>query len=404
MTSHDEFNRRLQAYLEPGPAELPDRVLWAARAQLTTTRRRSGRFGWLAPWRKFHMTQSTRLLLAGGGALAFVVAIGAGILGRPSTGPGASAQPLSPSTPLSAEPTTTSPSPTGTPSASGFAIPVYGPQPVTHLTAAWSTAGGSATMFGPPEIGPDGRIWVASSVDNVFRILSPSGTLSETWGSPGSGNGQFNFSVTGENAGAITFAPDGGFWVADTGNFRVQRFDKDRKFLGAWGRFGSADGEFAFPSDISVDTVGNVFVADDKRHVIQVFSSDGAYIRSVAAGQAGSFLDANGEGYVDTSELPDGRPGLTEYKPDGSVQGGIDMPQLMPNPLGMARDDHGDLFIVGLTSSDTPSTMVRFVDTGGIGGVWDAGGIAVAVSPAGDTAYVLDASATIVKKFVIPAP
>ena len=175
--------------------------------------------------------------------------------------------------------------------------------------------------------------------------------MSETWGSPGSGNGQFNFSVNGENAGAIAFAPDGGFWVADTGNFRVQRFDKDRKFLGAWGRFGSADGEFSFPSDISIDALGSVFVADDHRHVIQVFTSDGQYVRSVAAGHAGSFLAATGDGYVDTSLLPDGRPGLTEYKPDGTIQGGIDMPALMPNPLGMTRDDQGDLFIVGLTGS-----------------------------------------------------
>jgi NHL repeat len=393
MTTDDDLDRQIQDYLVAGPAELPDRVLWAARAQISTTRRRRAGLGWLAPWRDIHMNQTTRLLLAGGGALALVVAIGAGILGRGATGPGASAQPPPASSPAGAESSTSSPSAGTTPNPSAFAIPVYGAQAVTHLTPAWSTAGGSATMFGPPEVAPDGRIWAASSVDNVFRILTPSGTLSETWGSPGSGNGQFNFRVNGENAGAISFAPDGGFWVADTGNFRVQRFDKDRKFLGAWGRFGSADGEFAFPSDISVDALGNVFVADDHRHVIQVFTSDGIYIRSVAAGHAGPFLTAIGDGYVDTSLLPDGRPGLTEYKPDGSVQGGIDMPQLMPHPLGMARDPQQDLIIVGLTASDTASTMVRFV-----------GGLAVAVSPAGDTTYVLDASSTTIRKYVIPAP
>ena len=404
MTTDDDFDRQIQAYLESGPAELADRVLWAARAQLKTTQRRRARFAWLTPWRDHPMNQSTRLLLAGGGTLAFVVAIGAGVLGRPATEQGASAQPPPASSPLSARPSTTSPTPTRTPSASGFVIPVYGPQAVTHLTAAWSTAGGSATMFGPPEVGPDGRIWVASSVDNVFRILTPSGKLSETWGSPGSANSQFNFSVNGQNAGAITFGPDGGFWVADTGNFRVQRFDKDRKFLAAWGRFGSADGEFVFPSDISVDGVGSVYVADDRRHVIQVFTSDGTYVRSVGAGHTGPFLTAVGEGFVDTSLLPDGRPGLTEYKPDGSFQGGIDMPDLMPNPLGMARDDHQGLYIVGLTAADTASTMVRLTAAGGIHGVWDAGGLAVAVTPAGDAAYVLDASSGAIHKYVIPAP
>ena len=283
-------------------------------------------------------------------------------------------------------------------------IPTYAPQAVTHLAAAWETAGGPATRMGVPDIAPDGRIWVTSSVDNAFRILTPGGKLSETWGSLGSGNGQFNFSLSGNDAGAIAFSPDGGFWVLDTGNFRVQRFDKDRKFLTAWGRFGSGDGEFALPSDISVDTVGNIFVADERKRVIQVFTSDGQYIRSVAAGHAGPFLAANGEGWVDTSLLPDGRPGLTEYKPDGSYQGGIDMPELMPVPLGMARDAQANLFIVGLTTSDTASTMVRFAEGGGIAGVWDAGGLALTVSPAGDAAYVLEASGSTISKYVIPAP
>jgi len=402
MTTDDDLDRLLQAYLESGPAELSDRVLWAARTQITTTRQHRAGLAWLAHLREIHMNQSTRLLLAGGGALALVVAIGAGMLG-PIFGRGDTGQHPSSSS-ATAAPPTSSPPASSTPNPSAFVIPVYGSQPSTHLTAAWSTAGGSATTFGPPEVAPDGRIWVASSVDNVFRILTPRGTLSETWGSPGSGNGEFNFSLNGENAGAIAFGPDGGFWVADTGNFRVQRFDKDRKFLGAWGRFGSAQGEFVFPSDISVDALGNVFVADDHAHVIQVFASDGTYVRSVAAGHAGPFLLAVGEGYVDTSLLPDGRPGLTEYKPDGSIQGGIDMPDLMPHPLGMARDDHGGLYIVGLTTEDTPSTMVRLVAAGGIKGVWDAGGIAVAVTPAGDAAYVLDATSKAIHKYVIPAP
>jgi len=399
MTTDDDFDRQIQVYLESGPAELADHVLWDARAQLKTTRRRHARLAWLTRWRELRMNQSTRLLLAGGGAFAVVVAIGAGVLGTTSRGPGASPGPS-----ITAQPSTPPSTSTRTPNPSAFVIPVYGSQPSSHLTAAWSADGGSATKLGVPEVGPDGRIWVASSVDNLFRILTPGGTLSETWGASGSGDGQFNFSVNGENAGAITFAPDGGFWVVDTGNFRVQRFDKDRKFLTAWGRFGSAQGEFAFPNDISVDALGNIFVADDRSHVIQVFTSGGEYIRSVAAGHAGPFLDATGDGYVDTSLLPDGRPGLTEYKPDGSFQGGINMPDLMPTPLGMTRDDHGGLYIVGLTAAETPSTMVRFTAAGGIHGVWDAGGLAIAVTPAGDAAYVLDVSSETIHKYVIPTP
>ena len=78
MTTDSDFDRQIQDYLESGPAELSDRVLWAARAQLKTTRRRRTRLAWLTPWRNSN-DAAPRRLLAGGGAL--VVAIGAGLVG-----------------------------------------------------------------------------------------------------------------------------------------------------------------------------------------------------------------------------------------------------------------------------------------------------------------------------------
>lgn len=351
------------------------------------------------------MNQSTRLLLAGGGALALVVAIGAGLLG---TGPNRDVG-QNPSTNPSNGPSTSSSGPTPSPARTPGpvltpAIPVYPGQSASPLSAAWETAGGAATRFGVPELGPDGRIWAASSVDNAFRILTPEGDLSETWGRPGSGDGEFDFTVGPDSAGAIAFAPEGGFWVLDSGNFRVQRFDKDRTFISSWGRFGSGDGEFVNPLDISIDQAGTIFVADDARHVIQVFTSDGRYLRSVAAGFAGPFIQAAGDGYVTTDRLPDNRPGVTQYKPDGSRQGGIDMPDLMAEPTGIALDEQSNMYIVGLTAAGKASTMVRFSAAGRTLDVWDAGGLAVAVAPAGDAAYVLQPSAATIRKYVIPAP
>jgi len=351
------------------------------------------------------MNQSTRLLLVGGGALALVVAIGAGLLGT-GPNPGAGQSPsISPSNGPSTSASGPTPSLARTPGpVLTPAIPVYPGQSASPLSAAWETAGGAATRFGVPELGPDGRVWAASSVDNAFRILTPEGDLSETWGSAGTGDGEFDFTVGADSAGAIAFAPDGGFWVLDSGNFRVQRFDKDRTFVSSWGRYGSGDGEFVNPLDISVDQAGSIFVADDARHVIQVFTSDGRYLRSVAVGHAGPFIQAAGDGYVTTDRLPDDRPGITQYKPDGSYQGGIDMPDLMAEPTGMTLDEHGNLYIVGLTATGEASTMVRFSATGKALDVWNAGGLGVAVTPAGDAAYVLQPSATTIRKYVIPAP
>ena len=140
MTTDDDFDRQIQAYLESGPAELADRVLWAARAQLKTTRRRRPGFAWFAPWRNRHMTQNTRLLLVGAGVL--VISIGAGLFGsifaRPNPGPapvGSPAAPVDASAPansVQAPPSSGDPAP----SASAVPQPTPTPDPEAVRTAA----------------------------------------------------------------------------------------------------------------------------------------------------------------------------------------------------------------------------------------------------------------------------
>ena len=97
MTTDDDFDRQIQDYLESGPAELADRVLWAARAQLKTTRRRRAGFAWLRHGGTSNMTPEHSTAARRGRRAGLVVAIGAGVLGtsltRPSPGPGASTAP-----------------------------------------------------------------------------------------------------------------------------------------------------------------------------------------------------------------------------------------------------------------------------------------------------------------------
>jgi len=91
----DDFDRQLQAYLEPGPGELADRVLLAARAQLKTTRRRRSGFAWPTPWSNGKMNQNTRLWLVGGTALVAVIGVGVvgSVFSRPNPTPSLSATP-----------------------------------------------------------------------------------------------------------------------------------------------------------------------------------------------------------------------------------------------------------------------------------------------------------------------
>ncbi len=63
----------------------------------------------------------------------------------------------------------------------------------------------------------------------------------------------------------------GDVYVTDTGNQRVQKFDREGNFITQWGGFGNADGLFNFPFGIAVDARGAVFVVDGANTRVQQF-------------------------------------------------------------------------------------------------------------------------------------
>jgi hypothetical protein len=58
------------------------------------------------------------------------------------------------------------------------------------------------------------------------------------------------------------------------------KFDSSGNFLLKFGSNGSGDGEFSYPVGISVDSNGNVLVADSDKKNIQRFTPNGEYIES----------------------------------------------------------------------------------------------------------------------------
>ena len=61
-------------------------------------------------------------------------------------------------------------------------------------------------------------------------------------------------------------------------NHRVQIFNSDGKYLRSFGRQGNKEGEFTFPRGITCHKNGNIFVADKNNHRIQIFSGMGEYL------------------------------------------------------------------------------------------------------------------------------
>ena len=72
-------------------------------------------------------------------------------------------------------------------------------------------------------------------------------------------------------------------FVADCGNNRVLKLTTGGRFLSSFGRSGSGEGEGLLkrPVGLCVDAKGCVMVADSGNHRIQIFDSEGNYLRSI---------------------------------------------------------------------------------------------------------------------------
>ena len=62
-------------------------------------------------------------------------------------------------------------------------------------------------------------------------------------------------------------------------NSRVAKFDKDGNWVKSWGSKGTGQGQFVIPHSIAIDNADNVFVGDRTNHRIQVFDTDGNFKR-----------------------------------------------------------------------------------------------------------------------------
>ena len=94
-------------------------------------------------------------------------------------------------------------------------------------------------------------------------------------GKRGEGPGEFNLprdAVVGK---------DGLLYVVDGGNFRVQVFDQDGKYVKTFGAIGRRSGQFSRPKEIAVDTQGNLYVADSAFGNFQIFNPEGQLLLDV---------------------------------------------------------------------------------------------------------------------------
>jgi len=173
----------------------------------------------------------------------------------------------------------------------------------------------------------DGNVWVTDGQGNkegtqghqVIK-LSPQGKALMTLGKAGvAGNGS---DTLNEPCDVIT-APNGDIFVADGHSgqnpktppdtvARIVKFDRNGKFIKAWGKLGSGPGEFRTPHALAFDSRGRLFVADRGNHRVQIFDQDGKFLDAWEqfSRVSGLFIDRNDTLYaIDSESSPTRHPG-----------------------------------------------------------------------------------------------
>lgn len=124
---------------------------------------------------------------------------------------------------------------------------------------------------------PEKHVWVIDDMQNVvYEFTNDGKELVRTLGERGvRGNDDKHFARPTDMA----FLPDGSFFVTDGYiNTRVVKFDKNGKFLRAWGTKGSGPGQFDLPHSIAIDAKRRIYVADRSNSRIEIFDENGKYI------------------------------------------------------------------------------------------------------------------------------
>jgi DNA-binding beta-propeller fold protein YncE len=109
----------------------------------------------------------------------------------------------------------------------------------------------------------------------VFDVAS--GSHLYDIGRRGTGEGELNLPRD------IEVGPDGRLYVVDGGNFRVQVFESDGAFVRAFGKVGRHFGQFSRPKGIASDRDGNVYVADAAFGNFQIFNPEGKLLLFIGA-------------------------------------------------------------------------------------------------------------------------
>lgn len=272
------------------------------------------------------------------------------------------------------------------------------------FVAAWGSPGTGNGQFNAPfglATDANGNVYVADAWNHRVQKFTSSGAFVTAWGSNGVAPGQFNYPRD------IAVDPSGFVFVVDGANARVQKFTQEGVFVSTFGTPGSGDGQFNFAFAIDIDAAGNIYVTERDNHRVQKFTNAGVFIT-----RWGSFGTGDGHFWHPAGIAVDDSAGVVyvvdasnariqKFTTSGSFVSILASP--VYNPWGVQVDRSGNVYVVseGVRKYSATGSLLATFGPSGTGDGRFANPYGITFSPSGATLYVTDIDTARVQQFAL---
>jgi sugar lactone lactonase YvrE len=189
-------------------------------------------------------------------------------------------------------------------------------------------------------VGSEGRLYVADSVADRIDVYNPNGTPAFTFGSKGTGPGEFSFgSPDPVGLGGVGIDPaTGDVYVADSANHRIETFTPTGSFIAQWGA--TTLGEVV---DVVVRPDGAVFTVEDNPNSIKQFTEAGMLVKalSIPLADAGG-ISLAGDGNLLAADYGSGTFSIVDQS--GNLVKRVPIPN-MSRASNVAADAAGRIYV-----------------------------------------------------------
>ncbi len=220
-------------------------------------------------------------------------------------------------------------------------------------------------------IGPDNYIYLTDNFDHTVRKFTLEGQLVLQLGTAGVSSG----TMSGKPFCKCTHSavsPSGNIFVSDGYlNACIHKFDQNGRLLKSWGSPGTGPGEFNLPHNICCDADGWIYVADRENSRIQIFDEDGRFETQInnmhrpsglaitpgscpacIVGELASYLAVN-------RDFPNIGPFVSVFDQQSNLLSRIDKkkgaglgPGQFLSPHSITCDSKGDLYVGDVVDAD----------------------------------------------------